>query len=238
MIKNRQQAKPLRHRIIAVGVSIESPTSSVRPLSLDVSGDDSNTPSVNPPAALPYSSREIDSIIAIFGEDYVTVFSGPLANRAAFGGIDYSGVLYLHIAAHAVADEVNPLHSAILLSSVDGKDDGRLAPSDILSLLLATDMVLLSACGTGTGQVFAGEGAVSLARPFLVAGSESVVATLWEIDDRSSAQLVGDFYRELKSGTSVVAALADAQRTMLQSDTELYHHPYFWAPFIVLGNNH
>ena len=164
------------------------------------------------------------------------MLTGRLASKSTLTGVDYSGVRYLHLAAHGVTDEVNPLHSAIVLSSIDGIDDVRLEPLDVLQLPLATDMVFLSACGTGTGQVLAGEGVVSLARPFLVAGSQSVVATLWEIDDRSSAQLVNDFYRKLRSGKSVIAALTDAQRSMLQSDTELYHHPYFWAPFIVLGN--
>jgi CHAT domain-containing protein len=238
MIKNRQRAKPPQQRIVAVGSPTASSAFWVKPLSRDIAGDDSTNAMARASTTLPYSNREIDSIVAIFGEDCVTVFTGHLASKTTLRGIDYSRVRYMHIVAHGVADEVNPLHSAIVLSSVDGTDDGRLEPLDILRLRLATDMVFLSACGTGTGQVLAGEGVVSLARPFLVAGSESVVATLWDIDDRSSAQLVGDFYRKLRSGKSAVSALAEAQRSMLQCDTELYHHPYFWAPFVVLGNNH
>jgi CHAT domain-containing protein/tetratricopeptide (TPR) repeat protein len=237
MIKNRQRAKPSQYRVVAVGSSTASSASWVKPSSHDIAGNDSTNAMVRASTTLPYASREIDSIISMFGQDCVTEFSGHLATKTTLRGIDYSGVRYLHVAAHGVTDEANPLHSAIMLSPVDGKDDGRLRPIDILQLRLATDMVFLSACGTGAGQVLAGEGVVSLARPFLVAGSNSVVATLWDIDDRSSAQLVGDFYRKLRSGKSAAFALAEAQRSMLQSDTELYHHPYFWAPFVVLGNN-
>jgi tetratricopeptide (TPR) repeat protein len=168
MIKNRQRAKPPQYRVVAVGGSAASFTSLVKPSSHDIAVNDSTGATAHPSATLPYSSREIDSVVAIFGEDYVSVLTGHLASKTTLRGIDYSGVRYLHIAAHGVADEANPLHSAIVLSSVDGKDDGRLEPIDILQLRLAADMVFLSACGTGTGQVLAGEGVVSLARPFLV----------------------------------------------------------------------
>ena len=74
---------------------------------------------------------------------------------------------------------------------------------------------------------------LSLARPFLLAGTRSVIATLWNVDDRSSARLVGEFYGRLRAGESPDAALKAARQSLIRSTVPLYRHPYFWAPYVI-----
>lgn len=186
---------------------------------------------------LPYADREIDSVTAVFGQEHVLALTGERASKINLQTVNYADVRFLHIASHGVTNEFKPSLSAIRLADVGNEpSEGFLYPSDILQLQLATDNVFLSACGSGSGQIYPGEGVISLARPFLVAGSKSVVATLWSIDDRSTAELVAGFYREVNAGKSTVTALVRAQRRMLRSETELYHHPFFWAAFVLIGH--
>jgi len=146
----------------------------------------------------------------------------------------------LHLATHAYFNKLNPLLSGLELES-DEVNDGQLELHEILGLQLDADLVTLSACQTGLGsgyfaEVPAGDDFVGLTRAFLYAGSTSVLATLWEVDDASTLELMKIFYggliqaaeREDKAG-----ALAEAQRAFLSSDD--YNHPYFWAPFVLVG---
>ena len=123
----------------------------------------------------------------------------------------------------------------------DEANDGQLELHEILGLKLDADLVTLSACQTGLGsghfaEVPAGDDFVGLTRAFLYAGSTSVLATLWEVDDSSTLVLMKHFYAGLKqAGESEdkAAALARAQRALLSSET--YNHPYYWAPFVLVG---
>ena len=109
-------------------------------------------------------------------------------------------------------------------------------------LELDADLVTLSACETGLGsgyfaEIPAGDDYVSLTRAFLYAGSAMVLATLWEVDDASTLRLMKQFYGDLSEavqGEDKTGALTRAQRAMLSSDE--YKHPYFWAPFVMVGH--
>lgn len=146
----------------------------------------------------------------------------------------------LHLATHAYFNRLNPLLSGLELES-DETNDGQLELHEILGLQLDADLVTLSACQTGLGsgyfaEVPAGDDFVGLTRAFLYAGSTSVLATLWEVDDASTLELMKNFYGSLKQTAEhedKASALAEAQRAFLSSDD--YKHPYFWAPFILVG---
>jgi CHAT domain-containing protein len=150
------------------------------------------------------------------------------ANLSAFkryGG----GFRYLHFASHGEFNADNPLNSALLLSP-DGRSDGRLTVSELYSTRLEADLVTLSACETGLGKIANGDDVVGLTRGFLYAGSRSIVASLWKVDDEATAYLMTRFYGALK-GTSKREALRLAQIETRKK----YPHPYYWAAFQLTG---
>jgi CHAT domain-containing protein len=145
----------------------------------------------------------------------------------------------LHLATHGYFNKQNPLLSGIELEP-DAEQDGLLEVHEIMGLKLNADLVTLSACQTGLGAGFfsdvpAGDDFVGLTRAFLYAGSESVLATLWEVDDRSTGLLMEAFYKRLGHGSDETksAALAYAQQ-QIRSNPK-YRHPYYWAAFVLVG---
>ena len=117
-----------------------------------------------------------------------------------------------------------------------GKEDGRLEVHEILAMHLQAELVTLSACDTALGSGYfdelpAGDDFVGLTGAFLQAGSSSVLATLWEVNDRSTLVLMSSFYRHLLKGEGSVA-LAQSQRQMLAGKGR-FRHPYYWAPFVL-----
>ena len=106
-----------------------------------------------------------------------------------------------------------------------------------MEFLLKAKMVVLSSCNTGTGLLFSGEGILSLARGFIYSGSQSVVMSMWEIEDRSGTEIVEMFYKNLKKGYSKSDALKKARIAYLKNADQLRSHPYFWSSLVVYGNN-
>ena len=143
----------------------------------------------------------------------------------------------IHFATHGFADDINPKMSWIALSTVnpDGKPrNGFLRLLDIYNLDLSADLVVLSACSTALGKSILGEGLVGIVRGFMYAGAERVVASLWRVDDRSTAELMKRFYRGiLQEGMAPAAALRAAQVEM--SKHERWSAPYYWAGFVLQG---
>jgi len=145
----------------------------------------------------------------------------------------------IHVAAHGVFDPVNPIFSGLDLEP-DKHDDGRLRVFEILRLHLHTRLVTLSACETALGSGYfsqypAGDDIVGLTRAFLYAGSSSVMASLWEVNDRSTLDFMRSFYNNLQK-TDEAGALRKAQLAMIESHGR-FSQPYFWAPFILVGKN-
>ena len=142
----------------------------------------------------------------------------------------------LHLATHGYFNRVNPMFSGVLLEP-SGSDDGTLRVYEILDLRLHARLVTLSACETALGSGFfsdlpPGDEFVGLTRAFLGAGGNSVMATLWQINDSSTVRFMRDFYGQ--AGTeNPEAALARAQRDMIAGSE--YRHPYYWAPFVISG---
>jgi CHAT domain-containing protein/Tfp pilus assembly protein PilF len=163
------------------------------------------------------------------------VLTGRLASERFFKSQAHDYRI-LHLATHGRLDRVDPLSSAVELEPGEG-EDGDLQVREILGLELDAELVTLSACETALGHGFfaevpEGDDFVGLTRAFLIAGSRSVLASLWPVDDRSTLELMRLFYSEHEERGGA-GALAAAQRTMLAEGP--YRHPHFWAAFVMVG---
>lgn len=185
---------------------------------------------------LPYTRREVTSIGALFPAAERETFLGAQANEQRVKSEKLDQYRYVHFAAHGVVDEENPGRSGIILS-LDGsdKEDGILQMTEIMRLKLNADLVTLSACRTGLGKLVNGEGVLGLTRAFLYAGTRSVLASLWNVNDTATAELMTAFYRNLKRGLSKDEALRQAKLELLHGKQPSWHHPYFWAAFVLIG---
>lgn len=141
-----------------------------------------------------------------------------------------AGFRYLHIASHGQFDPDSPLNSALLLAR-DAKNDGVLTVGELYSLRIDADLVTLSACETGLGKIAGGDDVVGLTRGFLFAGARSIVASLWQVDDRATGRLMSAFYEALRGGAHKRDALRLSQLAALKSTP----HPFFWAAFELTG---
>ena len=136
-----------------------------------------------------------------------------------------SKVNVLHLACHGRFRPDNPLFSSLQLG------DGWLTVRDAYDLNLTCELVTLSACETGVSALAPGDELIGLARGFFSAGAPSLLVSLWTVDDETTARLMTDFYSRLQAGAGPAAALRHAQRQLLDENP----HPYFWAPFVLLG---
>ena len=185
----------------------------------------------------PATRMEVEEVGQRFGSD-ATVLLGRRASETALtaraGREDI-----LHLATRGFVNRANPLFSYVELSP-DEVTDGKLYVYEVFGLRLRASLVVLSACETALGSglladVPAGDDWMGLMRAFLFAGASNVVASLWRVEDRATAVLMGRFYRELSAGHSPAAALSRAQRAML-SDSD-YGEPFYWAGFTVNGGS-
>ncbi len=186
---------------------------------------------------LPFSREEADKIADLIPKSSMLKATDFQASRK----MATSGVLgryrIVHFATHGLLNSEHPELSGLVLSLVDenGKaQDGFLRMHEIYNLRLPADVVVLSACQTGLGKEVKGEGLVGLTRGFMYAGAQRVVASLWQVDDLATAQLMQHFYRGmLKDGLRPAAALRAAQIEMMKQ--KRWASPYFWAAFTMQG---
>jgi CHAT domain-containing protein len=150
----------------------------------------------------------------------------------------YMDYAVLHLAMHAITDNVNPLNSCLVFTpGADHKEDGILFSHEIYNLSMNASLAVLSACETGSGQAAEGEGILSLARAFLFSGCSNMVITLWKVDDQSSQLLMGQFYQELVEKQEVAKALQSSKLKYISESDMLHAHPHFWAAFTQVGQN-
>ena len=143
----------------------------------------------------------------------------------------------LHLSTHGVADARAGDYSYLAFAEVpDSLENELLYVRDLYNLRLNADLVVLSACETGVGELKKGEGIVSLARAFAFAGAKSIVTSLWKVDDVSTSQLMAFFYENLKAGETKDVALQKAKMKYLEQFSGLAAHPFFWAGFIGIGD--
>ena len=207
---------------------------------------------------LPATRREVETLAGLYA-GRAQVFLGEAATETALKRVA-PGVDLVHIAAHGYFDEDHPLDSGLVLSmpvqAATGEDNGILQAWEILeNVRLNADLVVLSACGTALGKEARGEGLIGLTRAFEFAGARSVVASLWNVSDASTATLMQNFYAELATGRDKDDALRAAQQAMagvaartssgaqrginlvdLDSTPALQSHPYYWAGFQLYGD--
>ena len=132
-------------------------------------------------------------------------------------------------------NDASPLYSYLLLASTTEGDrnDGLLEARELLRLDLRASLAVLSACDTGRGRVAAGEGVVGFSWALFVAGVPTVVVSQWKVDSASTSELMVEFHRRRRAGLSDARAMQAAVRAL--RDNPAYRHPFFWAPFIVVG---
>ncbi len=145
---------------------------------------------------------------------------------------------YIHFATHAFVDDAHSELSAMVLSLVDAQgrgQDGFLRLYDVGGLRLSADLVVLSGCRTGLGRQVRGEGVIGLARGFFYAGAARTAVTLWDVNDRATAELMKNFYGRILGADplSPAAALRAAQISMWKQSR--WRAPYYWASFILSG---
>lgn len=144
----------------------------------------------------------------------------------------------IHLAMHTLLNDQDPMHSKMLFyQGNDTPEDGNLNTWEVYGVPLKAKMVILSSCNTGNGTLNSGEGILSLARGFVYSGSGSVVMSMWEIEDRSGAEIVRNYYRNLKHGASKSTALRKARLDFLKNSDMLRSHPYYWSSLVVYGND-
>lgn len=169
---------------------------------------------------LPQAPQEAQSIAQIWPGVTLLEEGATLANLRHLAS-DYR---LLHLATHGEFRPDNPLFSGLALA------DGWLTTLDIFNLRLQASLVTLSACQTGRSLVGGGDELLGLMRAFLAAGTSSLVATFWPVEDTLTEDLMGHFYASLATGAGKGAALRQAQLAYLD------RHPYFWAPFFLVGD--
>lgn len=155
---------------------------------------------------LPRTRDEVQYIASLFPADRTTLYLGKDSTEDAVKRESLRRYRRLHFATHSLIDEVSPSRSAVVLT-LDPEDDGFLDVNEISELDLDCDLVVLSACQTGRGQLLSGEGIVGLSRAFLYAGARSVVVSLWSVSDISTGHLMKTFYQHLAGNLGNAAAL-------------------------------
>lgn len=193
------------------------------------------------------ATREVASLRRILGSSDATVLQNQAAAPAAVTE-NMQDATVVHIAAHAVIDDANPLESYIALASPEGRGGAKLTSAEIYRLHVPADLVVLSACRTAAGKA-TGDGIAGMTRAFLSAGTATVVASLWDVPDRPTERLMQAFYRRLRSGENKATAMRGAQLELLRQlrqgrvkvktalgEMTLPESPLLWAGFVVEGN--
>jgi CHAT domain-containing protein len=183
---------------------------------------------------LPFAIQEARSVASILGEQAFVEDEATLSRLRESA----AGCRTVHLAAHGEFRPDNALFSGLALA------DGWLTTLDIFGLRLQASLVTLSACQTGQNVIAAGDELMGLMRALLSAGAASVVLGLWTVEDRSAARLMETFYAKLAEGWGKGEALRHAQLQFLNGGTSgggteagACAHPYYWAPFFLVGNS-
>ncbi len=191
---------------------------------------------------LPDAEKQVKILGRLYGRDRSRVYVGADAreNRAK---AEAASCRILHLATHGILDNTNPMYSHLVLSrsEADENEDGLLEAWEIMKLDLNADIVVLSACDTARGLVANGEGVIGLAWAFFVAGCPTTVVSQWKVESSSTTELMVEFHRNLKpqidgenQAVSKAQALRRAALKLIRS--KQYRHPFYWAPFVLVGD--
>lgn len=189
---------------------------------------------------LPGTEKEVKDISNLFaGENLkASVATGQEAIEKLVKSPSIKDYHYLHFATHGIVNESRPELSRIFLAN-DESNDGDLFAGEIYNLELNANLVTLSACQTGMGQLVKGEGVIGLSRALVYAGAKNIVVSFWSVADESTAILMSEFYRDLitnRDKNSNQALSAALRRSKLRvKDDPKFSAPFYWAPFVLIG---
>jgi CHAT domain-containing protein len=220
----RAPANTAPFRVLAVG----NPAASNAPPAAE-RGDVENLALLGP---LPFAEQELHAIGRTF-PDRTRILSGVSARESGLRDAGVPQYPVLHFATHGLVSDAQPKRSGLLLAPEEG-EDGLLQMGEIYGLGLKANLVVLSACQTALGREITGEGLIGLSRAFFYAGARSVVATLWNLNDRFAAEFVQRFYQELNGGHSSEEALRRAK--LAYANHPRYSHPFYWSSLVMLGD--
>jgi len=210
-----------------------APTSTLGRALRSVRGDDGSVKLQR----LLFSRDEAEAILSLTSSQLKLEALDFRANRKVAMSDELSQYRIVHFSTHGLLDSRHPELSGLVLSLVDeaGRpQEGFLRLQDIYTLRLNADLVVLSACQTGLGKDVRGEGVIGLVRGFMYAGSPRVMASMWEVDDAATAELMKRFYRGvLQEKLTPAAALRAAQLEMLRKSH--WQSPYYWGAFVLQG---
>lgn len=186
---------------------------------------------------LPEAEEQVRELQRLYGAQQSRVYVGPDAREERFKA-DAGNYRILHLATHGIFDDASPMYSQIVLAHEEGdaREDGFLEAWEMMNLDLRAELVVLSACETARGRVGAGEGLIGLSWALFVAGSPSTVVSQWKVDAAGTTVLMLEFHRGLRAGQSKAVALQQATLKTLQD--RRYRHPFYWAPFVLIGDAH
>ncbi|GAA5221687.1 hypothetical protein GCM10025777_23170 [Membranihabitans marinus] len=179
------------------------------------------------------ANDEIEELKSIYSGRFL---SGKEATKSFF--LDNAHKYkYLHLATHAIINEDRPDATSLAFYSAEaiGNEDGFLRQHELYGLQLSSELVTLSACNTGIGKVYLGEGISSLAKAIVHAGSNNVLMSLWPVDDAVTSDLMISFYDNLSRGYQVSEALSKAKIDFINSHPGDLKHPFYWSGFVLLG---
>ena len=192
--------------------------------------DSSNKTFIN----LIWSKNEIEQAVKIF---HGKSFLYQNASKANFQKYSADANI-VHLATHTIIDDQNPMFSKLIFaSSKDDHNDRYLHTYELFNMNLNAELTVLSACNTGVGKLIHGEGIMSLARGFRYAGCPNIVMSLWQVDDLATAKVMKNFYDNLVAEMGKTAALRAAKLSYLENEAEIKAAPYYWAGFILIGDN-
>lgn len=176
---------------------------------------------------LPFTREEVAGIASLFPREQSVLYLGANARQGSVKDETLDRYRYIHFATHGILDESHPERSALALS------DGLLEVREVANLRLRADLVTLSACASGLGELVSGEGMLGLVRAFLYAGASSVAVSLWNVNDAATSALMKEFYRNLSRSIPPEEALRRAQLSLIRQTSSPWRHPHYWAPFVL-----
>ncbi len=189
-------------------------------------------------ARLPWTRREAEAIEAIAPRDRAFVALDFRASRATALSSEIASYRIVHFATHGLIDAATPALSGLMLSRVDPSgraEEGFLGLRDVYNLRLGADLVVLSGCETALGVEVRGEGLIGLSRGFLYAGARQVLASLWRVEDRATAELMARFYRGLLTENLPPAAALRRAQLSIRAEPR-WRSPYYWSGFVLEGD--
>ncbi len=186
---------------------------------------------------LPYSETEINSIVNLFkqkGKKAIGYFNNK-ANEKNFK-TDCKNYKYVHIATHGLVNGKNPKLSGLIFaqsSNSDDNEDGILYSAETYNLNLNADLVVLSSCKSGIGKIIKGEGMMALTRGFLYSGARNILTSLWNISDKTTKDLMIEFYKNIINGKNYSNALRNAKLKIMNKKETAF--PGNWSGFVLIG---